>query len=159
MTIYNVLVPRGDALAAASGTVFVPEHFSCWAFLLGPLWLARYRVWRGLIGYAAVLVLLTWAMRWLPLPQFSYAVAVLLLALFLGLEGQYLRRAALERRGFALADVVVSHNYAHAEQVFFAHWQPGSEAPAPARAAPDSVHVTYQAADVLGSFPEPGGFR
>lgn len=149
MTTYAVLVPDDPAL-----TKFVPDRFSRAAFLLGPLWLLWHRVWRGVIGYAAILVLFTWAARWLHLPAAGYSAVTLLLALFLGLEGQALRRAALERRGFRLTEIVVSPNREHAEATFFERWRDAPEppAPAPSRATPG-------VGDVLGLFPQAGDGR
>lgn len=157
MTAYNVLVPRNDPAGAA----FVPDRFSRAAFIFGPLWLLRHRVWRGAIGYAAILVLLTWALRWFELPPGVYAWVTLLLALFIGLEGQALRLAALERRGFRLTDVIVSPDAEHAEQVFFERWTGGTlpAAPAPAAPAPRAppTHPAPREPDVLGLFPQAGG--
>ena len=150
MTTYNVLVPRD-----AARTLFVPDRFSRAAFLFGPLWLLRHRIWRGLIGYAAVLALVVWALRWFQLPLVTLSFAASLLALYLGFEGPALRRAALERRGFRFADIVVSPNREHAESVFFERWQDEPEAvpaPPPARGA-------ARTPEVLGLFPEAGGGR
>ena len=164
MTAYNVLVPPGDA----AGTVFVPDRFSRTAFIFGPLWLLRHRVWRGLIGYATIFVLFSWALRWFGLPVASYSFVTLLLALFIGLEGSALRRAALERRGFRLTDVVISPDADHAEQVFFERWQGEPAAPAPPLAPqlapplappPAPTRPAPRAPDVLGLFPEAGGGR
>lgn len=156
MTAYNVLVPRGDP----AGAVFVPDRFSRAAFIFGPLWLLRHRVWRGVIGYAAILILFSWALRWLQLPLMSYGLVTSLLALFIGLEGQALRRAALERRGFRLADIVVSPDTEHAEQVFFERWRGGPAAPLPAAPPlPAAARPAPLGPDVLGLFPEAGGGR
>ena len=159
MTIYAVLVPRDDAQQAASGAVFVPDHFSRAAFVFGPLWLLRHRVWRGLIGYATVLVLIVWATRWLHLPPLALILITSMLALYLGFEGQMLRRAALERRGFQLADVVAAHDYQHAEQSFFESVADPVIAPAASRPGVAAAPFARALPEVLGSFPEPGGLR
>ena len=150
MTTYTVLAPRDPAR-----TQFVPDRFSRAAFIFGPLWLLWHRVWRGLIGYATVLVLVTWATRWFQLPPAALSITLALLALFLGFEGPALRRAALERRGFRLADIVVSPNREHAESVFFERWRDEPEAPP----APPPARGAARTPDVLGLFPEAGGRR
>lgn len=159
MTIYAVLTPRGEPSSAAAGATFVPDHFSFAAFFLGPLWLARHRVWRGLIGYATVLVLVIWARRWLQLPPETVALVIPLLALYLGFEGQALRRAALERRGYHLADVVAAHDRAHAEESFFGRGAGAGQALQPASPVQLRGSIAHVATDVLGSMPQPGGRR
>ena len=149
MTTYAVLVPQDPAL-----TRFVPDSFSRAALIFGPLWLLRHRVWRGLIGYLTVLVLFVWAQRGLHLPALGFSVVTALLGMYLGIEGQALRRAALERRGFRLTDVIVSPNREHAEAVFFARWEDEPEAPAPA-----PPRATPGVGAVLGLFPQAGTQR
>ena len=159
MTTYAVLEPKDPAR-----TEFIPDSFSRAAFIFGPLWLLRHRVWRGLIGYVTILVLFTWAMRWLQLPLISYSAVAALLALYIGLEGQALRRAALERRGFRMTDIVVSPGRDHAETVYFSRWQNEPEAAASPPSAPpppaaSPTRTASRASDVIGLFPEAGGGR
>ena len=159
MTTYAVLAPNDPAR-----TQFIPDSFSRAAFIFGPLWLLRHRVWRGLIGYITILILFTWALRWLQLPLISYSAVASLLALFIGLEGQALRRAALERRGFRLTDIVVSPGRDHAETVYFSRWQNEPEAAASPPSAPpppaaSPTRPAPRASDVIGLFPEAGGGR
>ena len=152
MTVYTVLAPTGDGRQAAARAILLPDRFSRAAFVFGPLWLLWHRVWRGLIGYATILVLTLWATRWLGLPVAPLIVAPTLLALYLGLEGPALRRQALERRGFRLVDIVSARNREEAEHAFFSRWPdaPVATAPTPARRSPALQD------DVLGLFPEPG---
>ena len=158
MTIYTVLAPTGDGRNAAAQTILLPDCFSRVAFVFGPLWLLWHRVWRGLIGYATIVVLTLWASRWLDLHSAPLLAAPTLLALYLGLEGQSLRRQALERRGFRLVDIVSARNREEAERAFFSRWANAPVAPAPA-----PVHALHprpaRQDDVLGLFPEPGAGR
>ena len=154
MTTYAVLAPNDPARSE-----FIPDSFSRAAFIFGPLWLLRHRVWRGLIGYVTILVLFTWALRWLQLPLISFSPVAALLGLYIGLEGQALRRAALERRGFRLTDIVVSPSRDHAETVYFSRWQNAAEAAAPPPPAAAPTRPAPRATDVIGLFPEAGGGR
>src|SRR5205814_3636753 len=53
MAVYTVHEPplkRYDAAGDPDRFVFVRDGFSFWAFLLGPLWMIRHRMWLVLIG-------------------------------------------------------------------------------------------------------------
>ena len=158
MTIFNVLVREGAGGPEASDSaVLVPDHFSRAAFIFGPFWLMRHRVWRWLLLYVALLAGAALGLHALGVSEIALTPIELLLALFLGLEGQALRRAALERRGFKLVDIVSAPKSEEGERLFFARWL--GEQAQPARpafvAAPSSARQT----DVLGLFPESGGPR
>ena len=54
MSVYTVHEPplrRYDTAGDPDRFVFVRDGFSFWAFLLGPLWMIRHRMWLVLIGY------------------------------------------------------------------------------------------------------------
>ena len=80
------------------------EGFSWPAFLFGPLWLAWHRAWME-AGIAGGLWLLTFTLP--PLPS---ALAQLALFWLIGLEGNGLRRRALERKGCIEKTVVPAHD-------------------------------------------------
>ena len=83
----------------------VPEGFAWGACFLGPFWLAARRAW-----VAAALSLAAYALV-LALTAGDAEVLLLLgLAVLHGLSGHDLRRWAMERRGFALAQVVFAHD-------------------------------------------------
>lgn len=82
----------------------VPETKAKWALIVPPLWLARHRLVfelaiYALIGIAVLVSLFT-----------PFALAALVLAsfpsIYLYLEGNQLRRSALERRGYRMVDLV-----------------------------------------------------
>ena len=156
MTVYTVLVPTQQGRQAAAQAILLPDRFSRAAFLFGPLWLLWHRVWRGLIGYATIVILTLWAARWLGLHAAPLLAAPTLLALYLGLEGPALRRQALERRGFQFVDVVSARNLEEAERAFFSRWADAPAPPAPPPAPPPQARPPARQDDVLGLFPEPG---
>jgi hypothetical protein len=93
-------VPWTSVEEKAEKLELVPDRYSFWAFLLGPLWLLWNRMWLEAAGYVAVL-LLGYGGLWL-IGANADAVGLwpLLLGIILGFTGNDLRRAALRRRGF-----------------------------------------------------------
>ena len=83
----------------------VPEGFSWAAFLFGPFWLAARRAWvAAALSLAAYVLVLSLAAGDVG------ALLLLALALLHGLSGHDLRRWAMDRRGYALAQVLFAHN-------------------------------------------------
>ena len=162
MTIFNVLVREdADAARAAEGALFVPDKFSRMAFVFGPLWLMRHRVWLGFLIYCACIAATAGAVVLLRLPLDTFISMSFILALLTGFEGQAWRRASLERRGFRPADIVSAPTQEDAEHIFFARWPQRTAASAPARAAAPGPTPGAGAlgSEVLGLFPEAGALR
>jgi hypothetical protein len=119
MPLYSVHV-RGNGRESFADAEFVREAF-CWkAFFFGPLWLARHRLWAGLLLWtAAYLVLLA------VLPAVLSASSIFLIALclqiFLGLEANRLREAKLARQGYRLAEIIAAPASELAEARFYRH--------------------------------------
>ena len=98
MAIYVVMEPPGRT-EAADATIFVRDGFSWLAFLFAPLWLAWHRLWIEAGLAFIVMSLLSMAGQELGLGLASSLLS-LLVSLYVGLEGQGLRIAALRRRGW-----------------------------------------------------------
>jgi hypothetical protein len=82
--------------------VFVRDGFSFFAFLLPPLWLLWHRLWMEAVVAFAVLLLGAGLERLI-----GFAAAIpLLVSIFIGLEGNGLRVAAMKRRGWRDCGVV-----------------------------------------------------
>ena len=117
MPLYSVHL-RGSGFDSFADAEFVRQAF-CWkAFFLGPLWLARHRLWVGLLLWAAAyLVLLA------VLPAVLSASSIFLIALcmqiFLGLEANRLQEAKLARQGYRLAEIVAAPASELAEARFY----------------------------------------
>jgi len=106
MAIYRVHLPVGaDAASAAERARFQREGFSWPALLFGPVWLLARGIWRALTVWLAAALALGWAIHLGRLPSADGTWFVLLSAIYLGLEGNSLAAAALERRGYKLADI------------------------------------------------------
>jgi hypothetical protein len=155
MTVYNVLAPPirdGEAAADPLGYGLVKEGF-CWPALIIPgLWLLFRRMWLVFLLYLAVVVAV------IAIGNLS-GIVLPLAHLFLGLEGNNLRRWTLERRGYALAGIAEGRNRDEADIRFFADWPDvvptaattGNDVkPAPAAPSPEN-------GGIVGLFPAPGG--
>ncbi|QKC87411.1 DUF2628 domain-containing protein [Mesorhizobium sp. NZP2234] len=98
MAAYVVMEPpgRGDKADTAA---FVRDGFTWLGLLVPPLWLAWHRLWIEAGLAFVVMGLLSMAGQKLGL-GFASSLLSLLVSLYVGLEGQGLRVAALRRRGW-----------------------------------------------------------
>ena len=163
MAVYTVHEPplkRYESSADPDRFIFVRDGFSFWAFLLGPLWMLRHRMWLVLIGYVAAVGALELALHLLGASAGVRLVAGALMALLIGFEAGTLRRFTLARRRFANVGVVVGDDRELAERRFFDSWIrsefPRSPPPVPGTPV---VRMPASASDVIGLFPEPGAPR
>src|SRR5262245_41138333 len=128
MSIYTVHVPPAPASPADPDRfVFVRDGFSFWAFLLGPVWMLWHRLWRVLVGYVVVVILLQVGLHLIAASTAVTFAAGVLLALLVGFEAATLRRFTLARRRWRDAGIVVGDDAETAERRFFDVWM--SEAP------------------------------
>jgi hypothetical protein len=117
MPLYSVHL-RGSGFESFADAEFVRQAF-CWkAFFFGPLWLARHRLWVGLLLWAAAYLVLIAA-----LPTVLSASSVFLIALslqiYLGLEANRLQEAKLARQGYRLAEIIAAPAREIAESAFY----------------------------------------
>ena len=136
---------------------FVRDGFSLWAFLFGPLWMLRHRMWLVLIGYLVLVALLAVGPRFVGAGSVLCFAAVLM-ALLVGMEAGTLRRFTLGRRGWNNVGVVVADDIELAERRFFDSWAGRAPQTSPAPASGNLRHAAASS-DVIGLFPEPGGSR
>ena len=159
MRTYTVHEPpprRGDGESDPMRFVFVRDGFSFWAFLLGPLWFLRYRLWLALLGYVVAAAALTAAVHYSGASDGAHAVVGLLLAILTGLEANSLRRWTLQRRGWVNHGVVVADDLEAAERRFFDSWVRAQAHP-PSSGPPATARMPDNAPEVIGLFPQPGG--
>jgi hypothetical protein len=102
--------------------VFVRDGFSFWAFLFGPLWMLRHRMWLAFFCFVAVVGLMEFGLRRLGLSGGVIVIVGLLLALLIGFESGTLRRFTLARRKWANVGVIVGDDLESAERRFFDAW-------------------------------------
>ena len=97
MPVYAVFEPpmrqRGDRIERDRSDLFVflREGFNLWAFLFGPLWMIRRRLWLVLIVYAAVIAGLEFGLRRLGIAWPARLEVYLLIELLIGIEAANLR--------------------------------------------------------------------
>jgi hypothetical protein len=170
MAVYTVHQPplkKNETAPNPERFVFVRDGFSFWAFLLGPLWMLRHRMWLVLIAYVIVVVAIQMGLRHIGVSSGGIVFAGLLLALLVGIEAGTLRRFTLGRRRWQSLGTVVGSDCETIEQRFFDAWVRGgaarpmspSGAPMSAMASSPPVHQPTQSPDVIGLFPQPGAHR
>jgi hypothetical protein len=164
MSVYTVHEPpqRYADAPDAERFVFVRDGFSFWAFLFGPLWMLRHRMWLVLIGYVVISI----AIQILVRASGAAAATGSFIALLVGLEAGTLRRFTLSRRGWKNIGVVSGDDLEDAERRFFDAWigravaQPAPPAAVATPIAPaNPMPRAPRAPDVVGLFPEPGARR
>ena len=122
MRIYTVHY-RKDAPADGEGFVFVREGFAWGGLIFGWLWLLYRRLWIPLVLWIAAAVLLG---AFAEASQVDEAVPVIVafaMQLWLGFEGNDLRRWTLERNAYVAVDLVAAPDRAAAERIFFSRWK------------------------------------
>jgi uncharacterized protein DUF2628 len=174
MSVYTVHEPP----LKADGTepeperfVFVRDGFGFWAFLLGPLWMLRHRMWLAFLGYIIVTVALQVGLRFMGASATVIAVTLALLSLLIGFEAASLRRFTLWRRHWKNIGIVVGDDLEAAERRFFDAWMSGSRggrssagaeqraAVSSAAAASTGTRWSPRSPHVIGLFPQPGAPR
>ena len=161
MAVYTVHEPprrTQDALAHTERFAFVRDGFSFAAFLFGPFWMLRHRLWMALICYVVVAIGLGMALRAVEASGSVTFFVMLLMALLIGFEASSLRRFALHRRKWRSLGVVVGDDLESAERRFFDAWVAGE----PTRRAalppppPSGPAPANSSTGIIGLFPEPG---
>jgi hypothetical protein len=157
MAVYTVHEPprrNDDALVHSERFAFVRDGFSWAAFLFGPLWMLRHRLWLALFLYLVAVAGLGAALRVVGAADAGIAIT-LLISLLVGFEASSLRRYGLGRRKWTILGVVVGDDLESAERRFFAAWT-GEPVRRAAAAPPSGPVATGSSASIIGLFPEPG---
>jgi hypothetical protein len=163
MAVYTVHLPPqpADLGDIAEKTAFIPEGFSFAAYAYGPLWLLWQRLWLALGVWVVIAVVYGFAANALKLPVLAHLALFEMAQIFIGLEANNLRRSALARSGFELADVVTGSKRVDAEHSFFHRFietRPVEVPIAPLPPSkPTSGPVRPMDTEVLGLFSDIGG--
>lgn len=100
MASYVVMLPPGGSPEQRlEQAVFLRDGFSWLGFLVSPLWLLWHRLWLEAIFAFLAMALFSGLGEALSLPVVGGLLG-LLVSLYVGLEGQAMRVAALRRRGW-----------------------------------------------------------
>ncbi|TIW17845.1 MAG: DUF2628 domain-containing protein, partial [Mesorhizobium sp.] len=113
MAPYVVMEPPAGS-SKAEDAILVRDGFTWLGFLFSPVWLAWHRLWIEALLTFAVMAALSMLGEKLGLEWAGSALS-LLVSLYVGLEGQGLRIAALRRRGWRERGVVEAGNLGDAE--------------------------------------------
>ncbi len=121
MALYTVHVPDhiSGLVERADRTVFVREGFSFRGFVFGWLFLAWHRLWLALVAWLVLAGVIAAGWWVLQLPPIALVVMAVLMHVFVGVEGNDLRRWRLARRRFRFADIVSGERRDEAEYAFF----------------------------------------
>jgi hypothetical protein len=164
MSIYTVHEPplrAGTPAPEPERYVFVRDGFSFWAFLFGPLWMLRHRMWLVFVLFVALSIVLVGLVVVAGASDVVIAAIGLLISLWIGLEAATLRRFTLRRRGWRDVGVISGEDREAAECRFFDAWlQQGAQAPAQPVVSPQALNSSRPVTSgVIGLFPEPGASR
>jgi hypothetical protein len=119
MTIFTVHIPTGarDPHEIAEQIRLVPEKASLAAFLFGPIWLAVQGAYLAAGGVALTMAALAGAQVVLGLSAGSLVATLLLIHLFIGLEGHQMARASASQGRFQMVDVIAASSADEAEHI------------------------------------------
>jgi hypothetical protein len=117
MAFYSVHL-RGEGSQAVAEAAFVSQAFSWKAFVFGPLWLLRHRLWAGLALWAAGYLILI-AASLLVVSASACLFIALALQMLLGLEASRLREAKLAAQGYNLVEIISAPARDQAEVAFY----------------------------------------
>jgi hypothetical protein len=158
MAVYTVHEPPPQRYETASDPerfVFVRDGFSFWAFVLGPIWMLRHRMWLVLLGYVVTIAVLEGLLHLLNVSEAVTFTSGAFLALLVGFEAATLRRFTLARRRWRNVGIIVGDDLEIAERRFFDTWTKAE----PFAPLHPPVQRTAAPSDVIGLFPEPGAPR
>ena len=147
-------------LISLGGLVLIAVAFV--AFLVPLLWLIFHRMWIEFVVLLLVYIALQLAFGGDPQGQALIAWAGLAIGVLLAFEGNDLRSASLERRGYRFVGVASGRDRVDAERSFFARWLPDQERAAPIAPPPPPRRGTEartsrargEGEEVIGLFPQ-----
>ena len=127
MIVYTVHGPgelAGASIDQAERLVFVKDGFAWLAAFpyTTAFWLLSHRLWIFALGYAAALAVIGGVMILYPVARTPGGLALVLLHLALGLEGNGLRRWSLGRQGYRMVGVASGRSVEECERRFFDGW-------------------------------------
>jgi uncharacterized protein DUF2628 len=166
MPAFAVLEPperHRSASEHADRFIFLRERFSLGAFLFGPLWMIRHRLWIVLIIYLVVVGFIAYGLQVLGISWPMLAFVFGLIQLLIGLEATTLLRWTRLRHGWRDCGVVIADDLEMAERRFFESRTSLRSATAPVPVSTpaqlSAAQVESSSPDIIGLFPEPGGGR
>lgn len=154
MRFWTVYEPRHPASAGerVDNTLFIKDGFSWPGLIFSLFWLLFQRLWRGALIFVLLSVAIGVAGYFLPLTDNAGMLLGLLPSLYVGFEGNDMRRRKLHKKGFVQAGSVLAKSRIEAEEIFFTeHGAPGE----PVSVSPRRASPLHAGDDALGFFPRP----
>jgi hypothetical protein len=154
MRFWTVYEPRHPASAGerVDNTLFIKDGFSWPGLFFALPWLLIQKLWLGTLIFVLIAVAAGLIGMFLPLEDSSGMLLALLASLFVGFEGNDMRRRKLHKKGFVQAGSVIAKTRIEAEEIFFA--ERGVPA-VPVTAASRRRTALSTGDDALGFFPHP----
>ncbi len=97
--------------------ILLPEGFSFWAFLFGPLWFLFNGLWMSAMLLALLHMALTGAFQHFGVPEVFSGIAAFAVSILVGFNARDWWRLMLDRQGFTFLGVVQSNSLERAEWV------------------------------------------
>jgi len=145
MTVYTV---HRQQAGSAEDVILVPDGFSVWALVAGPLWAFFNRMWLVGAGLVAFDILLAAAATTYGLNTAVAGALELAVAFLFACECQDLRRVFLAAKGWMEIAVVTGENREEAELSYVLGAARQNKTPA----SPEAAVPSYLAHDTLGLF-------
>ena len=119
MNLFTVHIPveARDPQEIADEVRVIPEKASLGAFLFGPIWLAAQGAYLAVGVWVVAMTVLVGAVLLLGLAPPGLAAVVLLIQIFIGVEGHQMVRGAASRGRFKFVDVVNARDAEEAESL------------------------------------------
>lgn len=116
--IYTVHIDPSKANPVEKA-VFIREGFNLFALIFGVFWALYHRMWLIALVLTVVVVSFGLAEEAKLLDKVSLTILQVSFNIFIGFQGNDLRRWWLSKRGYIMPDVVVSDNELRAQQRYF----------------------------------------
>lgn len=162
-TVYEKRVASDDMNERATDLEFVREGFTWLALVIPALWFLFHGLWRGLLLYLLLSIVLVSALTELGVSEQIVGFGGFVINLIFAFEARDIQRAALERNGYVLRAVVSGSSLAECERRFIAEWLPAAKRERERLAANSAAGnaggagVPTTSVPVIGMFPSHGG--
>ena len=122
MRLWTVYEPRHPASAGerVDKTLFIKDGFSWPGLIFSLFWLLFQKLWLGALVFVLISVATGLIGYFLPLDDNARALLGLLPSLYVGFDGNDMRRRKLLKKGYAQAGSVIAKTRLEAEEIFFA---------------------------------------
>lgn len=123
-TIYEPAKIEKDPVARADELLFIKDGFAFWAMIAPPLWMIYHHLWRPLIGFVVVLILVK-ALIWLfGLEPQAGSLLIIGLSIGFGFLANDIRRLFLEKDQYHMIGAISGPSQIECERRFFYNWHP-----------------------------------